>query len=93
MTDEMIKHMASAMEKSYEGRHWDLEAMAIAAIKAIELDHFIVPHKDLRRLISEISTQPINASSAGIRYQAISSDEMADKLLSGFQPNASSQAE
>lgn len=52
--DEMIKRIAEAMEKSYEGQHWDLEAMAAAAIKAIELDHFIVPHSDMRRLVSEL---------------------------------------
>lgn len=35
MSDEMVKRVAQAIEKSYEGRHWDLEAMAVAAIEAM----------------------------------------------------------
>jgi hypothetical protein len=35
MRDEMIKRVALAIEKSYEGRHWDTEAMAAAAIEAM----------------------------------------------------------
>jgi hypothetical protein len=35
---------------------------ARAAIEAVEAGHFIVPHNDMRRLISELATP--NASSA-----------------------------
>lgn len=33
--NEIVERMAAAMEQSYKGRHWDLEAMAGAALMAL----------------------------------------------------------
>jgi hypothetical protein len=42
--DEMVECVAKAIEKSYEGRHWDLEIMAIAAIEAMRT--YLKEHDD-----------------------------------------------